>query len=216
MVAFESESKFSILKNASALQMELSDWIREQGYEVNPVKIIDQADAYLDKDLTIYRSGFSLRQRFICGQLYMITLKTLDRLDDHGLMRIEEEAKTFPELVKLVSRKLRSIYQDPADEAVLNLLSESADLRPVVILFTHREKFMVKKEKKSCEISFDTVSYLYPKTSLPIRELEIEGPRDFDNIRKHVIDKYGHGRWKTVEKSASSKFEGGLEIGGLI
>jgi hypothetical protein len=115
-----------------------------------------------------------------------------------------------------VINKLRSIYQDPADEKVLGLLSDTSGLEPKVILSTRREKTIIKSNNQSCEVSFDTVIYLFPKITLPVREIEIEGSEEFDKIRNHISDSFEHGRWPSIERSIKSKYEHGLEIGGLI
>lgn len=216
MVDFELESKFVILKNPKAVQGDIMEWLGSSGYSVKKTEHVDQVDVYLDKDMRIYKSGFSLRQRFINGILHRITLKTLDRLDENGIVRIEEESKTFPELLKLVAKKVKSIYQSPVDETVINLLKNVDLLKPCVIILNHREKCIVTKGENECEIAFDTASSLFPVISQPFRELEIEGSKDFDKIRLYVVEKFGHGRWHAIEKSETSKFEFGLKAGGLI
>lgn len=216
MIDFELESKFIILKNPKAVQDDIAEWLKNSEYQVKETKQVDQVDVYLDKDLQIYKSGFSLRQRFIHGLLDKITLKTLDRLDEKCIARIEEESKTFPELLKLATKKVKSIYQDPVDETVIYLLNNTLMLKPCVIILNHREKFIVSNGKSECEIAFDTASSLFPVISQPLRELEIEGSKEYDRIRTYVVDKFGHGRWHALEKSETSKFEFGLKAGGLI
>ncbi|NTU60839.1 MAG: hypothetical protein HGA95_00665 [Caldiserica bacterium] len=216
MVDFELESKFVILKNPKAIQDEVLEWIGNSGYIIKESKPVEQVDVYLDRDMQIYKSGFSLRERFVNGLMHNITLKTLDKLDDNGIARIEEEGKTFPELLKLVAKKVKSIYQSPVDETVINLINNVDQLMPSVIILNHREKCIISNGRNECEIAFDTASSLFPVISRPFRELEIEGPKDFDNIRLYVVEKYGHGRWRAIERSETSKFEFGLKAGGLI
>lgn len=216
MVDFEVESKFSILKNPKAMEESLLAWVLDSGYDLVESKTINQVDVYLDKDLQIYKSGFSVRQRFVNGLPGLITLKTLERLDEKGLVRIEEQANTFPELAKMVTKKAKSIYQNPVDEKVIGLIGEHVQLSPVVIILNCRSRHIIENKKSVCEMSFDTATAIFPVISRQMRELEIEGSKDFDKIRLHVMEKYGHGRWKAVEKSAKSKFEFGLKVGGLI
>ena len=138
MVGFESESKFIIKKNPGAVQTQIMEWIATGEYSVASTKIIDQVDVYLDKDMILFNSGFSLRHRFVGSDLKKITLKTLEHFGKEGLVRIEEEADSYPELFKKVINKLRSIYQDPADEKVLGLLSDTSGLSQR--LFFQREE----------------------------------------------------------------------------
>lgn len=216
MVDFELESKYSILKNPKAIEESLITWVADAGFKLIDSKSINQVDVYMDKDLQIYKSGFSVRQRFVNGLPGLITLKTLERLDEKGLVRIEEQAKTFPDLAKMVTKKAKSIYQNPVDEKVIGLIENHIQLSPAVIILNSRTRYIVDNGKSKCELSFDTATSLYPVVSGQIRELEIEGSQDFDNIRMYVYEKFGHGRWKAVEKSATSKFEFGLKAGGLI
>jgi hypothetical protein len=146
----------------------------------------------------------------------MITLKTLERLDEKGIVRIEEQSVTFPDLAKLVNKKVKSIYQSPMDEKVIELINKSELLSPVVIILNTRSKYNISCGNSNGEIAFDTATSLYPVVSKQMRELEIEGPRDFDKIREYIINEYGHGRWKAVQASTASKFEFGLKAGGLI
>lgn len=216
MVGFESESKFTIFKNPKSFQDDVLANLSNLGYESSQLKVTDQVDVYLDYQMKIYKAGYSLRNRYRQSSLYMITLKTLERLDEAGNVRIEEEARTLKDLVKKLTGKLTSIYQDPVDEDVINLIKTPEALRPVLILTNHRETLEIKLGKQKCEVAFDTYAYLFPVASAPVYELEIEGSKEFDTIRDYIYKKYGHGRWQTIGLSTMSKFENGLKLGGMI
>ncbi len=216
MVGFESESKFTIFKNPKSFQDDVVASISTLGYESSQLKVTDQVDVYLDCQMKIYKAGYSLRNRYRQSSLHMITLKTLERLDEAGNVRIEEEARTLKDLVKKLTGKLTSIYQDPVDEDVINLIKTPEVLSPVLILTNHREMLEIKLGKQKCEVAFDTYAYLFPTASAPVYELEIEGSKEFDTIRDYIYKKYGHGRWQTIGLTTMSKFENGLRLGGMI
>jgi len=216
VVGFESESKFTIFKNPKSFQDDVVASISTLGYESSQLKVTDQVDVYLDCQMKIYKAGYSLRNRYRQSSLHMITLKTLERLDEAGNVRIEEEARTLKDLVKKLTGKLTSIYQDPVDEDVINLIKTPEVLSPVLILTNHREMLEIKLGKQKCEVAFDTYAYLFPTASAPVYELEIEGSKEFDTIRDYIYKKYGHGRWQTIGLTTMSKFENGLRLGGMI
>lgn len=216
MVGFESESKFTIFKNPKSFQDDVAGSLPQLGFESSQLKVTDQVDVYMDFQMKIFNAGYSLRNRYRQSLLHMITLKSLERLDEAGNVRIEEEAKTLPDLVKKLTGKLTSIYQDPVDEEVIGLVKTPELLKPVLILTNHRESLEIRSGSQKCELAFDTYAYLYPVTTAPVHELEIEGPKEFDTIRSYIFNKYGHGRWQTVGLTTMSKFENGLRLGGMI
>ena len=216
MVGFESESKFTIFKNPRSFQEDVIGNLSQLGFQSSQLNVSDQVDVYLDCQMKIYNAGYSLRNRYKHSIIHMITLKSLERLDESGNVRIEEEAKTFKDLVKKLTGKLTSIYQDPVDEEVINLLKTPEILKPVLILTNHRESLEIKLGTQKCEIAFDTYAYLFPTASTPVYELEIEGSKEFDTIRDYIYKKYGHGRWQTIGLATMSKFENGLRLGGMI
>ncbi len=215
MVAFERESKFRILRNCKALEADVPAIMASLGLSYN-VKNACHVDVYLDFNGELHKSGYSLRQRFNGGMQERITLKTLETVDEGGRIRVEEEGATFKQVVDRVKKKLKSIYQDPADEKAIEVLSNPDKLWPVVILSKSRTDFVIESEGKVGALSIDAYVYLLPKPSETFWELEIEGGSFLEPLRELVIKKYAKGKNPVLGASHKSKFETGLTIGGAL
>lgn len=213
MVAFERESKFRILRNFKALEAELPAILTAYGFEFK-VRSASHVDVYLDYKGELHRNGYSLRKRFYGAVQNKITLKTLEKLDTSGRIRVEEEGLTFKQVVEKVKKKLKSIYQDPADEKAIEMLSNPEKLEPVVILSKSRTDYVVESKGKEGVLSIDAYVYLLPRPSETFWELEIEGGSFLRLVREHIVKKYTKGKNPVLGVVNKSKFETGLATGG--
>jgi hypothetical protein len=214
MIQLENESKFRILKNRKALETAVVDLLEECGYVHESGKYVDQLDCYLDCNMALFNSGYSLRHRYVEGLLKDITLKTLETLDQNAQVRMEEKGKTYDELMKKVTSKLRSIFQDPADEKAIEILSVPANLSPVVAVTKGRMIVEFSKGSQKGLLAFDSYTYIIPLLKGPFFELEIEGPSAFDALRQDIITRFGKGRNPYLGVAHKSKFLLGLANGG--
>lgn len=214
MIQLENESKFRILKNRKALESAVLELLNECGYGCESHKNVDQLDCYLDSGMTLYNSGYSLRHRYVEGLLKDITLKTLETLDQNAQLRMEEKGKTYDELLKRVKGKLKSIFQDPADEKAIEILSSPESLVPVVVVTKGRTVVEISKGAQKGLLAFDAYTYIIPHLAGPFFELEIEGPSFFDALRQDIIKKFGKGKSPLLGIAHESKFLFGLKHGG--
>jgi len=214
MVQFENESKYMVLKNKKAVEEAIGKISIELGFSLGDIRLVDQLDVYLDCNFVLKNSGYSLRNRYEGGILRKITLKTLETFDEKNHIRIEEESNTYKDLMGKVTKKLKSIFQDPADETTLKLLSEPEKLLPVVVLTKGRKTREVCCSKGCGQIAFDTYTYVFPKTSNVFSEIEVEGPVFLDPLRQAIEKKFVKNKNPTLGPSQKSKFLLGLNNGG--
>lgn len=214
MIQLENESKFRILKNRKALESAVVELLEERGYGHESGRNVDQLDCYLDCDMALFNSGYSLRHRYVEGLLKDITLKTLETLDQNAQVRMEEKGKTYEELMKKVKGKLKSIFQDPADEKAIEILSAPDNLAPVVVVTKGRMIVEFSKGSQKGLLAFDAYTYIIPQLKGPFFELEIEGPSAFDGLRQDIIKKFGKGKNPFLGVAHKSKFLLGLANGG--
>lgn len=214
MIQLENETKFRILKNRKATESAVLELLDEQGYQRENPKNVDQLDCYLDSGLILFNSGYSLRLRYVEGLLKDITLKSLETLDQNAQVRMEEKGRTYDELLAKVKSKLKSIFQDPADEKVIEILSMPDKLSPLVVVTKGRIIIGISKENQKGLLAFDAYTYIIPILKGPFFELEIEGPSTLNPLRQAIIKKFGKGKSPCLGIAHESKFLFGLKNGG--
>ncbi|NLI40119.1 MAG: CYTH domain-containing protein [Caldisericales bacterium] len=211
MVQFENESKYMVKKNGKAVEEAIGKLSVELGFILGEPSFVDQLDVYLDHDFVLKNSGYSLRNRYEGGVLKKITLKTLETLDEKNHIRIEEESSTYKDLMGKVTKKLKSIFQDPADETALKVLSDPEKLVPVVVLTKGRKTREISCSKGCGQFAFDTYTYIFPKTSNVFKEIEIEGPSFLDSLRQAIEKKFVKNKNPALGPTKKSKFLTGLD-----
>lgn len=215
MIGVEVESKFEVVRNNSKLRNIIAHLAESQGLTVHELKECNHADVYLDDNMNLWRSGYSLRKRYKNAIFSDITLKSIIPIDGEGMIRIEEKSSRISLLKKRLIHKLKTIFQAPKDEEVYSILERFELLQPIIILSKNRQIQLIKSSSKSCEVCFDRYSYLLPASNDLYMEIEIEGPSQFDRFRKLVCRKLAGGRWPSLKPIRFSKFDRGLRIGGM-
>ncbi len=216
MLEFEIESKFEVLRNFNKLERIISKLASIHGFKIVSSETRSHVDVYIDNKMSLLKSGYTLRRRYVNSELKDITLKSIGTVDEGGIIRIEEKATQVFHIKKKLIQKLKTIYQAPKDESVYQILTQHELFKPVIIITKERRVLTISKNSHFCEVCFDKFSYLLPLTNGVYIELEIEGSTLFDGFRELIDSRLVKGRWPSLKPLRISKFERGMRIGGLM